>query len=331
MMKLSTMKKVADTVCEDWRSPVAVQIMKNWEYDEGELYYFRASANFVFLFKKEGQVYYLRFHEATEKPISQLESEMNVLHFLNDGPVKVAQPLLSKNDRYIEIVETDVGIFSAMVFEGIPGKQMETEELVEKQFYIWGRTLGMLHEKLKMLPLEYSSKRPSYTDHLHWIDSHLPKDDLPAREELSRIKEWASTLRKTQGNFGIIHFDFEVDNLRWNGDRIGAFDFDESAGYWYVADIVFALRDVLSNKEDIKKPQVRNFLSGYRSATKLDEDDLQQIDGFLRMHQLYTYTRIHRSADIPKSNDTPEWLSTLSGKLDIKLSFYRSRLCRLKN
>lgn len=331
MMKLSTMKKVVDTVGEDWRSPVAEQIMKNWDYDEGELYYYRASANFVFLIKKEGQVHYLRFHEVAEKPISQLESERNILHYLKDGTVNVAQPLLSKNNQYIEVVETNAGFFSSMVFEGIPGKQMETEELLDKQFYLWGRSLGMLHEKLKMIPKEYSSKRPTYENHLQWIDSHLPIDDLPAREEMLRIKEWTGTLRKTPENFGIIHFDFELDNLRWNEDLIGAFDFDECVGNWYVADIVFALRDVLKVMEDIENPFVKEFLNGYTTVTHLDENYLYQLEGFLRMHQLYSYTRIQRSVDIPKSKDHPEWLRTLREKLDLKLSYYRSILMSLED
>lgn len=330
MMKLSTMKKVVDTVGEDWRSPIAEEIMKYWDYDEGELYYYRGSANFVFLLKIEGQVHFLRFHEVAEKPISLLESEKNILQFLQGGPVKVTKPLLSKNNRYIEVVETDVGIFSSMVFEGIPGKQKKTEELLDKQFYLWGRTLGMLHEKLKVLPKEFSSQRPNYENHLQWIDSHLPNDDLSAREEMLRIRVWIRTLRKTPEIFGIIHFDFEVDNLRWNEDLIGAFDFDECAGYWYVADIVFALRDVLGSKEDIKKPQVGDFIRGYKSATRLDKDYLKKINGFLRLHQLYTYTRIQRSIDIPISKDHPEWLRTLREKLDLKLSYYRSILMSLE-
>lgn len=331
MMKLTTMKKVVDTVGEDWRSPVAEQIMKSWDYDEGDLYYYRASANFVFIFRKNGKAHYLRFNETTEKPVSKLQTELNILLYLKDSPVEVAQPLLSKNRQYIEVVDTQVGEFSAMAFEGIPGKQMETEELIKKQFFLWGRSLGVLHEKFKEIPEEYMSQRPTYADHLQWIDSHLPIDDLPAREEMFRIKEWTGTLRKTPENFGIIHFDFEVDNLRWNEDLIGAFDFDESAGYWYVADIVFALRDVLANKEDFKKPHVKDFIRGYRTVTNLDENYLQQIDGFLRMHQLYTYTRIQRSVDILNSKDHPEWLRTLREKLNLKLSDYRSILTSIED
>lgn len=67
MMKLSTMKKVLDTVDSGWRSPIADLIMERWAYDAGTLFFWRASANFVFIFKREGISYYLRFNEASER------------------------------------------------------------------------------------------------------------------------------------------------------------------------------------------------------------------------------------------------------------------------
>ena len=33
MMKLSTMKKVVDTLTQDWKSPLADQIIENWHHD----------------------------------------------------------------------------------------------------------------------------------------------------------------------------------------------------------------------------------------------------------------------------------------------------------
>jgi DNA-binding sugar fermentation-stimulating protein len=41
MMKLSTMKKIVETVNSDWRSPIAEKIMEKWEFDEKEMYYYR--------------------------------------------------------------------------------------------------------------------------------------------------------------------------------------------------------------------------------------------------------------------------------------------------
>jgi Ser/Thr protein kinase RdoA (MazF antagonist) len=73
MMKLSTMRKVVDTVDHEWRSPLAERILTQWGYDEGSVYYFRSSANFIFVFRKNGQRYFLRFNDACERDIKQLK------------------------------------------------------------------------------------------------------------------------------------------------------------------------------------------------------------------------------------------------------------------
>lgn len=50
MMKLSTMKKVVDTLSEEWESSLAETILERWGYDAGTVRYVRASANFIFVF-----------------------------------------------------------------------------------------------------------------------------------------------------------------------------------------------------------------------------------------------------------------------------------------
>ena len=42
--------------------------------------------------------------------------------------------------------------------------------------------------------------------------------------------------------YGLIHFDFELDNLYWRDQTIGMLDFDDCAHYWYAADIAFWLK-----------------------------------------------------------------------------------------
>ena len=53
-----------------------------------------------------------------------------------------------------------------------------------------------------------------------------------------------------------IHFDFELDNIVWNTDKTGIIDFDDSAFYWFVADIAFALRDLYD--DSVKKVELQN-------------------------------------------------------------------------
>ncbi|MED1411165.1 MULTISPECIES: hypothetical protein [Bacillus] len=101
MMKLSTILKVVVTVDEEWRSSFAENILTNWEYDEGTLYYMRASSNFVFIFQNNGEHFSLRFVEKEEKSTEAIQAEIHILQYLSSCSLQVNVPVLSKNQCYI--------------------------------------------------------------------------------------------------------------------------------------------------------------------------------------------------------------------------------------
>jgi Ser/Thr protein kinase RdoA (MazF antagonist) len=227
MMTLSTMKKVVETVNAEWRSPLAESILERWGYDPGSVYYFRASANFLFIFKRNEKTYFLRFSDATEKDLTSIGTEVRILNYLREQTVKVALPVKSLNGCEIETVETDIGTFHAVVFEALPGKQFETEELEMGQFFRWGNALGRLHHVFKNMPSDISEPRASWMTQLQDIKALLPKTEIAALQELDEIMELGKSLPVSDENFGLIHFDYELDNLRWDEDTIGMLDFDD--------------------------------------------------------------------------------------------------------
>jgi Ser/Thr protein kinase RdoA (MazF antagonist) len=58
MMKLSTMRTVDRAVDTHGQSPIAVQILKQWGHDRGTVKFFRASANFIYHFRKGGKPFF---------------------------------------------------------------------------------------------------------------------------------------------------------------------------------------------------------------------------------------------------------------------------------
>ncbi|MCT8140518.1 phosphotransferase [Anaerobacillus sp. CMMVII] len=274
MMKLSTMKKVMDTVDSEWRSPLGELILEKWGYDEGTVFILRASANFIFVFKKDGKQYYLRFNDSCERDLSTIEAELNIVQYLGSKCLHVAQPIKSLNGEYIETVKTEIGTFYAVVFEAIKGKHYDFEEITSDQAYLWGKSLGALHENLKQLPEEYKINRPSWRENLLKVKEILPSNETVAKKELERIVKWAEGLNISKENFGIIHYDFELDNLVFAESTIGMLDFDDSSLNWYVADIVYALRD--AGDFNIKHSIITNFIQGYESETLLDMQILKE-------------------------------------------------------
>lgn len=327
MMKLSTMLKVASTVDSEWRSSIAEEILEQWNYDEGSVYAFRYSANFIFVFKKDGETHFLRFNEVSERELSLLEAEMEILDYLAGTSLRTVKPVLSLNGKKIERVEGENGIYYASVFKALPGKQYEINELEQYQLFIWGKTLGKLHAEMKKSDKSIHINRLSWRDHLNSVENYLPMQETAAKKELANLVSWAEALPVTRENFGLIHYDFELDNQCWEDDVACILDFDDCAYYWYAADIAFALRDL--DEQKMTNPLFAEFVNGYESETTLDSDLVEQLPMFNRLHDLTMFVKLLRSVDIPDSADHPEWMSNLRKKLVEKIEKYRFSFERL--
>jgi Ser/Thr protein kinase RdoA (MazF antagonist) len=136
----------------------------------------------------------------------------------------------------------------------------------------------------------------------------------------------SSALPVNQDRYGLIHFDFELDNLVWREGGIGILDFDDSARYWYVADIAFALRDLFSDGANLNDPSFRGFIDGYASQCALDEAAMEQVPLFLRLSRLIQYARMSRSLDLAVGGNYPDWLVSLQAKLRGRTNAYRRSL-----
>ena len=128
---------------------------------------------------------------------------------------------------------------------------------------------------------------------------------------------WAPC-RPTRRSFGLIHFDMEADNLRWQDGAPTVFDFDDCAHSWFAADVAYALRDLYGDRIeriDLADWRLRAFVAGYRAERPLPESDLRLLPLFVRAHNLSWFARLHRSvgADMPPGQ--PDWLTALRAKL----------------
>lgn len=324
MMKLKTMKTIVDTVDQEWNSAFAENIAGLWGYDAGTVKYYRASANFVFIFCREGEEYYLRFNRSDERNKDDIDEEIKLLNYLNDKTSNIVKPVKSKEDNYVESFKTDLGEYYAVVFAGLKGRQYEVDDIDTRQYYMWGKSLGNLHKLMDARPHDINIKRDSWKNHIEFIENNLPEDEIQAKKELKEVKRWSENLEITDENYGLIHFDFELDNLLWEDDKISILDFDDCSYYWYAADIAFALRDLFEDDIDLSDPNFKEFVKGYESKFKVDMEQLHDVPWFLRFHNLFTFTKLIRSIDMLDSTGNPSWLFGLKRKLKGKIDTYRN-------
>jgi Ser/Thr protein kinase RdoA (MazF antagonist) len=321
MMKLSVLWKIDAAIEPDGNSPVARHLLTLWEHDPDSVRFFRSSANFVFRFHAHRQPHFLRFSEATERSRAAIEEEMTLLDAVSAAGVVVPVPIPSALGRVAETVDTPWGQFHAVVFPALEGMQLEVDGLDTTGLRSWGRALGHLHAVIGVL--QQRRARPSWRDLLSALQWYLPADSPALQSEYRYLANWLGDLPMTPETYGIIHGDFELDNLIWRDGAAGILDFDDSAIMWYVADVVFAVRDLFTADMDLGDQRFQAFVGGYRESRPLSEESLAQAPVFLRFARLWQYARLCRALDLVPDPTQPPWLMALHDKLARRASDYQ--------
>jgi len=322
-MKLSLMKNVFKTVNSENDCELAKELLKDWDHDENSVKIWRASANFICFFTNHNKKYIIRFNSEDERNIRDIEEEIKLLNYLLSKSIRTANPILSRNDKYVERKETIYGTFYSVVFQYISGDQYEIEDLDLDSFYQWGKCLGHLHNTTKELPGETQIKRKSQKQLFKEIIEKYPPENGIENEEINKINIWLNSLSRDQESYGLIHYDFELDNLIWNERELSIIDFDDSVYSWFIADIAYALRDIFDEGYNIDLSDKRyiKFINGYREKTNLSQKQIEQIPDFYKLHNFISYKKLEHSIDLDLSDNNPKWMNELIKKL----SKYKSR------
>jgi Ser/Thr protein kinase RdoA (MazF antagonist) len=297
---------------------VAKGLIQCWEHDEGTLKFWRASSNFVYAFNHNNQRCFLRFSSEQENYIEQIYAELDFMQYLHRHSYPCAAPIFSKDGNLIETVKTSTGLYFGVVFSQAKGEPLEIEEMTDIQLEQWGRSLATLHSLSKTYEPGVT-KRRSWHDILNSVDTILQRYPLEheAKTELNRIKSWLNSLSLSNDDFGLIHYDFQLDNVLWDEQEhhFNVFDFDDSMYHWFVMDIVTTLKDLFGNHGQEAERKIESFLSGYRSILPLDDEMVKLFPKFLRFDQLYRFSRLLWSLENSDIDKAPPWYDGLKTKL----------------
>lgn len=326
MMKLSAMVTVDSAVDAQGRFRIAERILEQWEHDPESVQFYRSSANFVYVFRKDGERCFLRFAESAERSEAEISAEMALLDWLARQGMTVTTPIASRSGRSVETVETDLGTFHAVVFAELHGAQMDIEELSAAQFEQWGATLGKLHGAMRRYQDPTAPARSAWRDRLTLALLAAPHGEPPVQAECEYLTAWLDALPVTATNYGLIHGDFELDNLFWRNGAVAVLDFDDCSYCWYVADVAFALRDLFEGGVDLNSPSLRAFIRGYTQHAALDEGLIAQLPTWMRLANLFAYAKLMRAMDLVADQDYPEWAASLQVKLETWVHNYKASL-----
>lgn len=323
MMALSAMRAVIDTIDEAGHSPLAHSLAAPWAPDAAPTF-FRASANVLFTFEHAGHPRVLRFVEPARRTVSEIAAEIAFINYLDSAGIPVARPTSATGGETVVAGTTQLGIFNAAAFERVPGEHLELSDLSPEQLALWGSALGQLHRAAAAYK---GGGRRTWQDRLAMVAGQLDDSEPAARRALAAVDTRLRALPVAAETFGLLHGDFELDNLLWDGARFTAIDFDDSFACWFAADIAFALRDAFDDSArriDLDQPAVAAFVAGYRTQYALAAADLARLPLFMLLHHLITFARIKRALGRGAVADAPAWLTQLRQKLHGKLERYRA-------
>ncbi len=297
---------------------VANRFIRCWEHDEGTLRFWRASSNFVYVFTHHQKRYFLRFSFESDNTLEQISAELDFMDYVGQHGYASVSPIPSNNGKLVESVKTNTGAYFAVVFTEAVGHQLDIEEMSDEQFESWGQSLASLH-RLSRAYLPVGVKRKDYTDILSDIGLILQRYPLEqeALAELDRMKAWLDSLGRSEEDLGLIHYDFQLDNVFWDEKAcmFNVFDFDDAMYHWFAMDIVAALVDLFGEDGQPSGDKLNCFLRGYRSAFPISDDIVAQFPKFLRFSRLYGFSRLLYALENSDIDDAPSWYGPLKFKL----------------
>jgi Ser/Thr protein kinase RdoA (MazF antagonist) len=300
---------------------LAEMILENWEFDPQsvEMFkYYRISSNAIYPFTFQGETQLLRFAPKTEKYKEDIEAELEFIEYLLNNQYGALESVLTKNDKELIEVRTPWGEFYASVFKRVSGVQLTETDFSDAVVFSHGKALGHLHK----LSSEYeptNNKRWSYSDVFEWIEDILIDfpQETAALLEVKLLRDFFSRISLTKANFGLIHYDFEYDNVFYDEvtNSCNVIDFDDAMYHWYVMDIeqvLDSLQDYIPSENFNYKKQI--FMDGYLSEFDISDEMLLILPICRRFANLYGYVRILRSmAD--EWDHEPDWLVNLRERL----------------
>lgn len=298
MMDVQLMRDIVDDVERGVLPDVAREAARRWSGQEGvdSLRFVRSSANHLFRFEQEGNPRFLRLAHETERRPAAIEAELAFVQHVANMGLAVARPVKSLNGRLIEEVSSNGHRYSAVAFEGLWGNQPEVEDLDEAGYRAWGRALALVHAASQTFPAHPA--RPSWHDELRAALRTLPADETAVAQVLTSGLAWLETFALKDSDYGLIHGDFELDNLVWDGERVQALDFDDAAYAWYAVDFAAALQDVwlASDMSSAWREQrVTWFMEGYAALRPLPDGLLEAMPRLLTLLHALKMARLLRA------------------------------------
>ncbi len=295
MLPLSEIARLRETVDADWRSPLADAVAALWGCRPGAALYWRSSASHVFVVlnedrtRREGFLKCLPARLFSRREVDVIAALMSALAEAGAATVPIRR---SSSGGLVETVDVGGWRVHAMLVGNAAGDPVDLAELTPASARAWGAALGRLHRDgdRAAAALDLPDGRERIGQALASLDG-----DAALGEVVALVRSRLAALPRSAGCYGLVHGDFELDNLAWVDGAPIAYDLDEAERSWFAADIAFAVRDLIPDPRALAGPAsalLDAFLAGYRREHPTVAVDSDQLVLFTVSNALRSLARL---------------------------------------
>ncbi len=238
-----------------------------------------------------------------------LRREISWLEALGrDDDLRVPVPIRTKADEAFCVVQTgDIpGPRACVLFHWVSGAFAEPEALTPSRMNSVGRFLARLHDHAEAFRLSpelatapFDADALDASDQREHVSAYFTKEaDLAAFDEaIAATVDLMRALGSDATVAGIVHGDFHQRNYVFDGERVGALDFETMWWGYYLYDLATTLSYLVPRflRDTDPRPLRSALLAGYSQARGL-------ADGHPRMLQVFSAYRAWIMADWSTSN-----------------------------
>lgn len=276
---------------------ISREVLLKWGWKRAKCEFWNRGMSDTYRVEGHGDIAYLKIYPYRWRRRSEVQGEIDLLRFLSEQKISVSIPIRNNAGTFIEKIDAPEGRRYAVMFSDAKGDQPKFTLRNCKEY---GRLAGTVHKATELLP--NSVRRPQLDiDHLARAPLKRIQPFLSRRPRdlayLTSISEELadaviSLLPDSAPEFGMCHGDLTFGNVRRDKNgRLTLFDFD-SAGYgWRAYDVAIFLWSRGSgfsrraNADRLK--QWNAFMDGYHSIRCLSKSELQAVDLFVPLRQIW--------------------------------------------
>ena len=290
-----------------------------WNADISSIKLVSDGINVIYRFEKDNKGYYLRLTHQKLRSEDEIQSATSFLRHLHTNSVPVCEPILSRNNKWVEQIVDENETYLAHVCREVPGVEITFANNHESLYYNWGKSLGYFHQESKSYKTS-NYEYASWSRSLEELDGYIVAEDKSVQKTFETVRDYLMNKRITQDNFGLTHGDHREANVLAKNNHVHFIDFDLPCKNWFLEDFSRPFFNPIVHDENKWLSIFPQYLAGYFSVmpeTSLglnEKSFLRQIQ--MKALEIYLWTKNNWQGDTaPGGLNTKTWLSNIYKKI----------------